>query len=202
MTKNTKRLFFYVAVAVFLILSCIVILYAQGYKYSFSGGRFQRTGAISMKVNVGAKIFLNDEVQGDTSFFGSSYSIDRLLPGNYKLTVKKDGYSSWQKKVTVEGGFVTDFPEIMILPEDGEEEQKLFEEVDTLFKELKQFPTLEPSPMTVRGSIKTSPTPVLHEEPFLLDNKTGLPVQAGKLYRADSQQLEEIADNVKGFRLS
>ncbi|MBI2064569.1 MAG: PEGA domain-containing protein [Candidatus Yanofskybacteria bacterium] len=163
MTKNTKRLFFYVAVAVFLILSYIIILYAQGYKYSFSDSRFQRTGAISMKVNVGAKIFLDDEIQGDTSFFGSSYSIDRLLPGNYKLTVKKDGYSSWQKKVTVEGGFVADFPEIMILPEDGEEEQKLFEEVNILFKELAPFPILK-SELTPLDSLKKTSSPTTLDE--------------------------------------
>src|SRR3989344_5536924 len=132
MTKNTKRLFFYAAVVVFLILSYVVILYAQGYKYSFYDGKFQRTGAVALKVNTGAKVFLNDEVQGDTSFFSNIYSVDRLLPGNYKLSVRKDGYSFWQKKITVDGGFVVDFPEILLLPEDGEEEQKLFDEVNIL----------------------------------------------------------------------
>lgn len=197
MTKNTKRLFFYAAVAVFLILSYVVILYAQGYKYSFSDGKFQRTGAISLKVNTGAKVFLDDDVQGNTSFFGSSYSIDRLLPGNYKLSVQNDNYSSWQKKVTVEGGFVVDFPEVLILPEDGEEEQKLFDEVDILFKELEPVPTLNPASLLI-GLKKVSPPPApeLIAGPFVLD------VKAGKLYRNNAQKLEEVADNVKGFRLS
>ena len=135
MTKKVKRTLFYSAAAVFLLLSYVVILYAQGYKYSFSEGKFQRTGAIALKANAGAKIFLDDKLQGDTSFFGSTYSIDRLLPGAYKITVQKDGYASWQKTVAVEEGFVTDFPNILLLPEEGEEEQKLFEEVGLLFKE-------------------------------------------------------------------
>ena len=71
MTKNTKRLFFYFTVLIFLILSYVIMLYAQGYKYSFSEGKFQRTGAIALKVNTGAKVFLDDEAQGDTSFFSS-----------------------------------------------------------------------------------------------------------------------------------
>ena len=205
MTKNTKRLFFYTAVAVFLILSYVVMLYAQGYKYSFSEGTFQRTGAISLKVNTGAKVFLDDEVQGDTSFFSSAYSIDRLLPGNYTLSVHKDGYSPWQKKVTVERGFLVDFPEILLLPEDGEDEQKLFDEVDELFKELKPIlPILSPKPgLQNRGSSISGQNQndsgeigTTSEEPFVLD------IKAGKLYRNNNQQLEEIATGVKGFRLS
>lgn len=205
MTKKTKRLFFYTAVAVFLILSYVVMLYAQGYKYSFSEGTFQRTGAISLKVNTGAKVFLDDEVQGDTSFFSSAYSIDRLLPGNYTLSIHKDGYSPWQKKVTVEGGFLVDFPEILILPEDGEEEQKLFDEVDELFKELEPVPTiklpiLSPSEKQNRGSsiseLSSKSSIEIGTTPFILDVKTG------KFYHNNNQQLEEVAVGVKGFRLS
>src|SRR3989344_8384341 len=102
MTRKTKKWLFYSAVVVFLLLGYVVILYAQGYRYSLSEGKFQRTGAISLKVNTGAKIFLDDELQGDTSFFSSAYSIDRLLPGSYRLSVQKEGYSSWQKRATVE----------------------------------------------------------------------------------------------------
>lgn len=135
MTKRVKRTLFYSAVAVFLLLSYVVILYAQGYKYSFSESKFQRTGAIALKTNTEARVYLDDKLQGGTSFFGNSYSIDRLLPGAYKLSVQKDNFSSWQKTVTVEEGFVTDFPNILLLPEEGEEEQKLFGEVSLLFKE-------------------------------------------------------------------
>lgn len=136
MTKKTKRWLFYSAVAVFFLLSCAAILYAQGYKYSFSENKFLRTGAISLKVNRSAKIFLNDELQGNTSFFNSAYSVDRLLPEKYRLTVQENNYSTWQKTALVEEGFVVDFPNILILPEEGEEEQKLFEEVGLLFEKL------------------------------------------------------------------
>lgn len=194
MTKRTKKWLFYSAVAVFLILSYIIILYAQGYKYSFAEGKFLRTGAISLKANTGAKVYLNDQLQGDTSFFNSAYSIDGLLPGSYKLTVLKDNHSVWQKNAIVEEGFVIDFPRVMLLPEQGEEEQQLFDEADLLFKNLKPVTTLAPSPTPRRNS--PSPSPILIQDPFVLDLKLN------KLYQNNNQVLEEIASNVKGFRVS
>lgn len=163
-----------------MLLSYFVIMYAQGYKYSFSENRFLRTGAISLKVNINARVFLNDQLEGGTSFFGNSLSIDRLLPGKYRLSLQKDGYSTWFKTITVEEGIVSDFPNIMLLPEEGEEEQKLFDEVELLFKELDPVPTLKASP----------------SEPFVIDIKTK------KLFHNTDQKMEEIARNVKGFRIS
>lgn len=135
MTKRTKRILFYSAVAIFLALSYAAILYAQGYQYSFSEGKFQRTGAISLKVNTGAKIFIDDKLEGQTSFFSNSFSIDGLLPGAYRVSVQKNDHSAWQKNIVVSEGLVTDFPRIFLLPEEGDEEQKLFDEVGALFNE-------------------------------------------------------------------
>ena len=176
------------------MLSYIVIMYAQGYKYSFSENKFLRTGAISLKVDTDAKVFLNDELEGGTSFFSNAYSMDRLLPGVYRVSVQKDGYSSWSKTVTVEEGLVVDFPSVMILPEEGEDEQTLFDEVDLLFKELKPIPTLNPTPVP-KPRISPSPTPKI-ETPFVLD------VKNKKLFQNTNQELKGIADNIEGFRLS
>jgi hypothetical protein len=193
MTKKTKRALFYFAVAIFLFLSYAVILYAQGYKYSFSERKFQRTGAISLKVNTGAKVFLDDKLQGNTSFFNGSYSIDGLLPGKYQLSVQKENHAVWRKVLIVEEGLVTDTPNILLLPEEGEEEQKLFDEVGLLFKEVDPIATIAPTPLP-RKSPSLSPQPLT--EPFILDEKTG------KLYHNLGENLEEIARDVRGFRLS
>ena len=179
MTKRTKRWLFYSSVGIFLLLSYVIIMYAQGYKYSFSENKFLRTGAISLKTNIDAKIFLADKLEGGTSFFGNSFSIDRLLPKRYRLTVQKDNYSDWSKTVTVEDGLVVDFPNIILLPEEGKEEQKLFDEVDLLFKESEPIPILKASA----------------SEPFVLNTKNK------KLLENDTQEQKEIAGNVKGFRL-
>ena len=194
MTKRGKRWLFYSAVAVFLLLSGLIILYAQGYKYSFSEGKFQRTGAISLKINVAAKVFLNDNLESDTSFFSNSASIDGVLPGIYKLSVQKDNYSSWQKSVAVEEGLVSDFSEILLLPKEGEEKQKLSEEILLLFEKLEPMATLEPTP-TPKPKTSASPAPAI-KDPYVLD------VKNKKLLSNAGQRLEEVADNVLGFQIS
>ena len=194
MTKQNKRWLFYSAVAVFLLLSYVIILYAQGYKYSFKDAKFLRTGTIVLKINTGARVFLNDKLEGETSFFNNSFSADRLLPGKYKITIQKDSYSAWSKSFNVEEGLVTDFPNILILPEEGEEEQKLFEEVNLLFKELESITTLESAPDSRKGSL--SPTPETTEGFFVLDSKNK------KLLRSMNGNLQELTQNVEGFRLS
>ena len=103
MTKRTKKVLFYSAVVIFVLLSYVVILYAQGYKYSFSEAKFFRTGSINIKANEDAKVYLDGKFLNSTSFFGSSYTISRLLPGQYTVRLQKDNFSSWQKK-SIRGG--------------------------------------------------------------------------------------------------
>lgn len=200
MTKRTKRILFYSAVAVFLVLSYVVILYAQGYKYSFSENRFFKTGAVYLKVNTDADVYLNDKLLGNTSFFGNSYRIEGLLPRKYTIKIQKDNYSSWQKLVTVDEGFVSEFSKILVLPEDEEGIQELDEEIALL------FPTETPlkrghSPKTALFSIPTSAS-----EPFII--KKGVLFTVSKeVLGEDSHAKPEtsavkIADNVRGFVLS
>ncbi|OGM97540.1 MAG: hypothetical protein A2817_01995 [Candidatus Yanofskybacteria bacterium RIFCSPHIGHO2_01_FULL_39_8b] len=202
-TKKTKRFLFYASVAIFIILSYVIILYAQGYKYSISQVKFLRTGAISLRMNVSARIFLDDKLDGSTSFFNNAYSIDRLLPGTYEISVQKNGFSSWEKTASVEEGFVVDFSAIILLPKEGEKKQKLFEEVALLFKNLAPIPVIQPKPSSSsRPKIKQSPSPSPSptqesiQELYILDSKEG------KLYDNTDGQFKEIANNVLGFRLS
>lgn len=134
MTKNEKRLLFYCAILIFVIGSYIAILYAQGYKYDFSKSKFLKTGTFYLKVNTESDVYVNGQYAGNTSFLGTSFSEDRLLPGIFDVVVKKDGYSEWHKKITVEEGLVSDFANIMLFPLQGEDNAKLLTELETLFK--------------------------------------------------------------------
>jgi hypothetical protein len=141
MTKQTKRLLFYSAVAIFALLSYVVILYAQGYKYSFSEAKFFRTGAISLKANEDAGVYMNNKFLDSTSFFGNSYAIRGLLPGQYTIRLQKDNYSSWQKKISVEEGLVSDYSRIFLLPKSGEAKDKLKTEIKVLLTPVKKLPS-------------------------------------------------------------
>jgi len=166
---------FYSAVAVFLILSYIIILYAQGYKYSFSENRFFKTGAVYLKVNTDADVYLNDKFLGNTSFFGNSYRIEGLLPGDYTIRVQKNDYSTWQKSADVNEGFVNEFSKILLLPKDEKGLEELDKEIALIFK---------PSP---------SPMPTPSVEPFAI--KKGV-------LSSTAEMPEKLAENVKGFIVS
>jgi len=175
-TKSTKRLLFYSAVAVFLILSYVVILYAQGYKYSFSENKFFKTGAVYLRVNTSANIYLDDKFLGNTSFFNDSYRIEGLLPDKYTVKVQKENHSTWEKVIIVEEGFVSEFSKIMILPQEEDGIKNLEEEINLLF--------LQKTPLSKAASTS---------EPYVI--KKGI-------FSTTGETPKKIADNVKGFIVS
>lgn len=155
MIKKTKRILFYSAVVIFTLLSYVVILYAQGYKYSFSEAKFLRTGSIYVKANEDANVYIGDKFLNSTSFFGNSYTISGLLPDQYTIRLQRDNFSSWQKKVLVEEGLVNDFSRILLLAKSGNEAVVLKQEITNLL-----HPTPKPTPtVNPTSSVKPKPKP-------------------------------------------
>lgn len=175
MTKTTKRIMFYSAVAVFLALSYIISLYAQGYRYNFTERRFVRTGAIYLKANTDADVFLDNKLVGSTTFIGNSYLINNLLPGVYEVKLSKNNFFQWQKKILVEEGLVNEFSRILLLSKNNEEAEHLKKELAEIMK-----------------SVAIPETAV--KERFFIKNKT--------LFKNLEPKPEKIADNVLGFSLS
>lgn len=197
MTKRTRRILFYLAIIIFLLVSYVTILYAQGYKYSFSEKKFLRTGTIYLKANTDAMVFLNNKFINSTSFLGSSYTISRLLPGQYAIRLEKNGYSIWQKNVKVEEGLVTEFSKILLLPQGNEESESLKEEIASLLNPLKQ--SLSPTPLVKnrKPSIKPTETPFsspISHKPFFIKNKI--------LFRSEGDIPKKVANDVVEFALS
>lgn len=200
MTKTTKRLIFYSAAVIFVLLSYAVILYAQGYKYSFSEARFFRTGSIFVKANEDAEVYIDDKFLNSTSFFGNSYMISGLLPGQYTVHLQRDNFSSWQKKISVEEGLVSDFSKILLLPKSGDEAVALKQEITDLL-----YPT--PKPILV---VSSSTKPI----PKLLPSKNPVPsptlvsldpfyLKKGVLFKnMENGETERLAYLVSGFTLS
>src|SRR3989344_4194899 len=195
MRRKTRRIILTIAIVVFLMLTYVAVFYAQGYKYSFEDGEFLRTGAIYLKANNDAEVYFDNELVGTTSFLGDSFSKSRLLPGEYKVTVTRDGYSVWEKQVYVEEGFLTEFSKIMILPEKEDERLELVKEIELI---LYSSPSPSPTPSTSARPLPTkkptpSPSPTPISDPFY--------IEGNKLYR-NSANPDVIADNVVGFALS
>jgi hypothetical protein len=182
----------------------VAVVYAQGYKYSFKDKQFLHTGAIQIKVNDDAKVFLNDELDGSTSFLGNSHTIDGLLPGFYTIRLEREGFTDWEKSVEVQEGLITDFPKILILATSEVEAPKILDEIgvimasDEIVVASGSIVTPTPKPIT-KPSPSVLPTPSISATPlpdslFILENKV--------LYLNTDNALKVFATNVSGFHLS
>lgn len=166
---------FYAAVALFLVSSTVIIFYAQGYKYSFSENKFFKTGAIFLKTDTSAAVFVDDEYEGGTSFLGNNFRLEGLLPNQYGLRVEKENYFTWAKIATVDEGLVTEFSKIILIPRSGPEKDKLVQELVAM---------LERPPVATSSYM-----------PFYLDGHT--------LYRDNgADEPERISNNARGFAVS
>lgn len=85
---------------IFFIILVGVIAYARGYRFNLEDG-VTSTGILSVNSSPKpAKVYVNGELKGATD-------INLTLPfGQYTVEVKKDGYTSWEKTVSLKGEIV------------------------------------------------------------------------------------------------
>lgn len=121
-TPLYRRVTYITFIIAFLILSPLVILYTMGYRYNLSKGRVQKTGILKITtIPKGAQIILNGQTYEKSN---TPAKIEYVLPGDYEIQIKKDGYFDWQKKLAVlENG--TTFAEKIILWKKSEAEPLL-----------------------------------------------------------------------------
>lgn len=92
------KIFFFV---IFLVILILIITLARGYRLDLEEKKITPTGILVVSSSPdGAKIFLNDK------FYGATNSNINLSPGKYFLEIKKDGYTTWQKQITIKGEIV------------------------------------------------------------------------------------------------
>ena len=100
MTSMRKKLVFYIATFLFLIIATIaVILYGKGYSFSFGDGQIGILGTGLLAATSqpdGAGIYINNHL---TSATNNTVS---LTPNEYDIKIVKSGYFPWQKKIKIE----------------------------------------------------------------------------------------------------
>lgn len=88
---------------VFLILAPAIVLYVRGITYDFKTKKFITTAILAVSVNPsGAKVLLDGKEKRQ-----GSGDIKFLAPDEYQVSLTKDGYQSWNKRLTVKSGQVT-----------------------------------------------------------------------------------------------
>lgn len=84
--------------------TAIAVLYANGYRFSAANGspHLAKTGILNASSTPkGAQVYINDHLTSATN------NTINLTPGQYKVRISKDGYSSWEKNVVIKEQLVT-----------------------------------------------------------------------------------------------
>ncbi|MEI8361069.1 MAG: PEGA domain-containing protein [bacterium] len=121
MTLSIRRYLYLFFIAAFLVITTLVITYANGYSLLSRSGFFVKTGMLILDTEPqGAVIYLNNELQKNklTPWNQKSLTtpakIKNLIPGEYEVKLELAGYNTWQKKLTILPGQAT-FAETVIL---------------------------------------------------------------------------------------
>jgi len=95
-------------VILFFLILFSVIAFARGYRIDFKQQNVTSTGIISVSAYPRAsKVFINGTLRGVTDLNVT------LPPGKYQVEVKKDGYTTWTRDVTLKGELVVTLDALM-----------------------------------------------------------------------------------------
>ncbi len=118
MTRRTRRILFYMLVALFPVISIGVVLYAEGWRLSIQPWKFEKVGAILVRpYPADAAITLdNQPITDRAGLLSQNILISDLLPGNYELGLTRNGYRPWHETATVLPSLVTEFHAAVLIP--------------------------------------------------------------------------------------
>jgi len=104
MTIRNRVILISASLTIFFIVSPILVLFARGYKFNFETKTIVKTGSLIVKSEPSrATVFLDDKTMSDTT----PSTLRFLLPKDYNVSVKKDGYQAWTKRITIKSEIVT-----------------------------------------------------------------------------------------------
>jgi len=81
----------------FFVISPLLITYASGYRYDFKNKKIIQTGLLNIDISPrNSEVYIN----GELIFQSLPFNIS-LFPDTYLLTIKKEGYKTWEKNISV-----------------------------------------------------------------------------------------------------
>lgn len=121
MTKKVRTFIFILFVFLFILGAPSMIFYSQGYRVDFEQKKIAQTGGLYFEVAPKrADIYLDGKIKKSTSIITDSAYIENLLPKNYEIEIKKEGYHSWKKNLEVKEKEVTESNNIILFPKNAQ----------------------------------------------------------------------------------
>lgn len=119
MTKKTRTILFLAFLILFLLIAPTAIFYSQGYRIDFDSKKISQTGGLFLKIlPKQTEVYLDGKLKEKTDFFFGSLLIENLLPKEYKIEVKKEGYLTWEKTLAIKEKEVTEAKNIVLFPKE------------------------------------------------------------------------------------
>lgn len=119
MNITQRRLYMLSFVATFLLTAPILVFLAKGYSFDRIGGVFVHNGSITIKSSPKkVDLYLDGKKVSNKmlNIINNYYVINGVRFGKHTIECKKDGYTSWKKKIDVHSGISTEFWNILLFP--------------------------------------------------------------------------------------
>ncbi len=108
-----RRVVFYTFLLMYLVLCPGLLLYASGYIFDPLTREVARTGLIHLaSIPPGAAVYL----ERSRFIQKTPATLEKLYPGDYRVTIDLPGYRTWSQKVSVKPGKATAFDKVLLLP--------------------------------------------------------------------------------------
>jgi hypothetical protein len=102
-------------IAVFCLLSPLIILYTAGYRYDFKNGIIKETGAISIDLKpITASVFINEQKIREKI----PIKLNAVSPNHYTIRITAPGYYDWQKDVEVKNKQTVYIKDVVMIKKD------------------------------------------------------------------------------------
>ena len=114
LSRKKRRIYFYTFSLVFLIVIPIVILYAQGFRFT-RNWQILETGGVYVTSNESeSRVYIGGELEKITGVLTRGVFKQNLKPGHYSVEVGKVGYFPSVADIVVRENFVTEFDALLI----------------------------------------------------------------------------------------
>ncbi len=129
MNPRIRTTLFIIFCALFFAGGFALLFYASGYRYHSAKGKIEKIGQLEVEsIPAGAHVLLDGSppVRILDRLFGRTVALtpfraNKLLPGSYVVTLKKDGYFDLSKRVTVVEGKTTQLTNAVLLRQSRQE---------------------------------------------------------------------------------
>lgn len=97
MSKKIRYSLIFIGFLAFCTISPLLVIYVGGFSYDFKTGKFQKTGILAIKTDPSDSIV---KINGKIALRGQG-NIRFLKPKDYNISVEKDNYFSWEKRLQI-----------------------------------------------------------------------------------------------------